>query len=61
MGLVCGALLFADVYLVYIFHQVRPVPRHPSCSYLQCYIPSLTRVGVLEGDEGKMPSHYRVR
>ena len=54
--LICGALLSANVYLVYMFHQVglRPVPRPPSFLYLQYSIPNFTRAGVLEGDESNM-------
>ena len=54
----CGAVKFlsANVYLVYMFHQVglRPVPRPPSFLYLQYSIPNFTRAGVLEGDESNM-------
>ena len=39
-----------------MFHQVglRPVPRPLSLLYLQYFIPSFSRVGVLEGDESHM-------
>lgn len=55
LGLICNFRLSANMYLVYIFHQVglQSVPR-PSFLYFQYTIPSFPRMGVSKGEKSNM-------